>query len=325
MDSTQIDCGLKTDRVAWCNAVLTRFKEESSNLVWDLVTGDETWIYCYDPKTKQQSTVWVSSQPGKRPALPYESYAQQTSSFMPKCADFFTFSYLWIVVPAEKFEDIIENVLLEEMPLVALRVFFCKTCKWNKIVIHRLLIGICNFVQFQPMMLHHIVETYCSTFKELQWVDAQLATSEMNRHVSTRLPQPFRRETSINPLILVCWQCNVLEKIVLHGYWLWQYDLLGMARLRHSTLRHLEVSATYQKEMGCRVITEAMTILPVFVGKEERNVDPSFIKQMNDCLNFEWRPCLPWNQLHPALGPHSNETLRSDYVRNEIMTPLGVT
>ncbi|GBP02676.1 hypothetical protein EVAR_70506_1 [Eumeta japonica] len=27
------------------------------NLVWNIVTGDETRIYCYDPKTKQQSTV----------------------------------------------------------------------------------------------------------------------------------------------------------------------------------------------------------------------------------------------------------------------------
>ncbi|GBP41510.1 hypothetical protein EVAR_24429_1 [Eumeta japonica] len=39
--------------------MLTRFKEGASNLVWDIVTGDETWIYCYDLKTKQQSTVWV--------------------------------------------------------------------------------------------------------------------------------------------------------------------------------------------------------------------------------------------------------------------------
>lgn len=49
----------KTDRVTWCRAMLTRFNEGASNLVWDIVTGDETWIYCYDPKTKQQSSVWV--------------------------------------------------------------------------------------------------------------------------------------------------------------------------------------------------------------------------------------------------------------------------
>ncbi|GBP06135.1 hypothetical protein EVAR_3520_1 [Eumeta japonica] len=31
--------------------MLTRFKKGASNLVWDIVTGDETWIYCYDLKT----------------------------------------------------------------------------------------------------------------------------------------------------------------------------------------------------------------------------------------------------------------------------------
>ncbi|GBP73667.1 hypothetical protein EVAR_103948_1 [Eumeta japonica] len=29
----------------------SRFKEGASNLVWDIVKGDETWIYCYDSKT----------------------------------------------------------------------------------------------------------------------------------------------------------------------------------------------------------------------------------------------------------------------------------
>lgn len=27
--------------------------------MYDICTGDESWIYCYDPDTKQQSTVWV--------------------------------------------------------------------------------------------------------------------------------------------------------------------------------------------------------------------------------------------------------------------------
>ncbi|GBP39144.1 hypothetical protein EVAR_27104_1 [Eumeta japonica] len=39
--------------------MLTKFEERTSNLVWDIVTGGETWIYSYDPKTKQQWTVWI--------------------------------------------------------------------------------------------------------------------------------------------------------------------------------------------------------------------------------------------------------------------------
>ncbi|GBP62494.1 hypothetical protein EVAR_44733_1 [Eumeta japonica] len=50
----------KTDCVTWYNATLTKFKEGASNLVWNIVTNDEIWIYCYDPKTKQKLTVWVS-------------------------------------------------------------------------------------------------------------------------------------------------------------------------------------------------------------------------------------------------------------------------
>ncbi|GBP29070.1 hypothetical protein EVAR_10886_1 [Eumeta japonica] len=49
----------KTDSVTWSNAILTRFKEGASNLVWVIVTGDKTWIYCYNSKKKQQSTVWI--------------------------------------------------------------------------------------------------------------------------------------------------------------------------------------------------------------------------------------------------------------------------
>ncbi|GBP16178.1 hypothetical protein EVAR_9893_1 [Eumeta japonica] len=30
-----------------------------SNSVWHIVTGGDTWIYYYDPKTEQQSTVWL--------------------------------------------------------------------------------------------------------------------------------------------------------------------------------------------------------------------------------------------------------------------------
>lgn len=49
----------KQARVKWCTENLKRFNSGNSNLVYDIVTGDETWIYSYEPQTKQQSTVWV--------------------------------------------------------------------------------------------------------------------------------------------------------------------------------------------------------------------------------------------------------------------------
>ena len=46
-------------RVDWCHSMMERFDQGRSRRVWDIVTGDETWIYQYDPETKQQSSVWV--------------------------------------------------------------------------------------------------------------------------------------------------------------------------------------------------------------------------------------------------------------------------
>jgi [histone H3]-lysine36 N-dimethyltransferase SETMAR len=51
--------GQKEARVKWCQETLKRFNSGSSNLVYDIVSGDESWIYSYEPETKQQSTVWV--------------------------------------------------------------------------------------------------------------------------------------------------------------------------------------------------------------------------------------------------------------------------
>ena len=34
------------------------FARNESDFLGKLVTGDETWIYCYDPETKEQSKEW---------------------------------------------------------------------------------------------------------------------------------------------------------------------------------------------------------------------------------------------------------------------------
>lgn len=55
----------KQARVKWCEETLERFNSGASNLVYDIVTGDESWIYSYEPETKQQSTVWVFQEEAK--------------------------------------------------------------------------------------------------------------------------------------------------------------------------------------------------------------------------------------------------------------------
>ncbi|KYN31822.1 hypothetical protein ALC56_13961 [Trachymyrmex septentrionalis] len=49
----------KQARVKWSKEMLKKFNRGRSNLVYNIVTGDETWIYSYEPESKQQSTVCI--------------------------------------------------------------------------------------------------------------------------------------------------------------------------------------------------------------------------------------------------------------------------
>lgn len=49
----------KQARVQWCHDMMAKFDAGLSRRVYDIVTGDESWVYQYDPETKRQSTVWV--------------------------------------------------------------------------------------------------------------------------------------------------------------------------------------------------------------------------------------------------------------------------
>ena len=46
-------------RVEWCEFMLRKFNGGCSKLTWEVLTGDETCIYRYDPGTKMQSAVWL--------------------------------------------------------------------------------------------------------------------------------------------------------------------------------------------------------------------------------------------------------------------------
>ena len=49
----------KRGRVSWCQSMLRRFDGGESRAVWDIVSGDETWVYTFDPESKQQSFQWT--------------------------------------------------------------------------------------------------------------------------------------------------------------------------------------------------------------------------------------------------------------------------
>ncbi|CAH1962309.1 unnamed protein product [Acanthoscelides obtectus] len=48
----------KAARVNWCQKTLDRFNSGNSKNVYSIVSGDESWIYCYEPENKRQSAVW---------------------------------------------------------------------------------------------------------------------------------------------------------------------------------------------------------------------------------------------------------------------------
>ena len=56
----------KKARVDWCCEMRLRFENGMSRRVSEIITGDETWIYQYDPENKRQSSVLVFSE-GKMP------------------------------------------------------------------------------------------------------------------------------------------------------------------------------------------------------------------------------------------------------------------
>ena len=49
----------KKARVDWSKEMLKKYDRGASKHVYDIVTGGESWIYAYEPESKQQSTVWV--------------------------------------------------------------------------------------------------------------------------------------------------------------------------------------------------------------------------------------------------------------------------
>ncbi|UYV66387.1 VEPH1 [Cordylochernes scorpioides] len=53
----KIELTKKLGHVKCSKFMLKKFDEDKSKAVFNIITGDETWIYNFDPETKQQSTL----------------------------------------------------------------------------------------------------------------------------------------------------------------------------------------------------------------------------------------------------------------------------
>lgn len=87
----------KEARVSWCKEMIAKYDGGASKDVYSIVTGDESWIYAYEPETKQQSTVWVFQDELKPTKV---ARARSTSKQMVAC--FFGKSGLVATVPLKE-------------------------------------------------------------------------------------------------------------------------------------------------------------------------------------------------------------------------------
>ena len=76
----------KRQRVSWCQSMLRRFDGGESRAVCDIVSGDETWVYTFDPESKQQSFQWtpVGSPPPLKAARSRSVTKQMVAVFVSR-------------------------------------------------------------------------------------------------------------------------------------------------------------------------------------------------------------------------------------------------
>ena len=60
----------KVGSVQWCLTMLEKYNSECANSTGNIVSGDETWVYQFDPETITQSSVWLF--PGDTPPLKFK-------------------------------------------------------------------------------------------------------------------------------------------------------------------------------------------------------------------------------------------------------------
>jgi len=75
----------KAHRVSVCRELKQQARDDP-NFIYNIITGDETWVYGYDPDTKQQSSQW------KSPNSPRPRKARQVRSDVKSMLIFFSTS-----------------------------------------------------------------------------------------------------------------------------------------------------------------------------------------------------------------------------------------
>ncbi|CAH1960666.1 unnamed protein product [Acanthoscelides obtectus] len=93
----------KAASVNWCQKTLDRFNSGNSKNMYSIVSGDESWIYCYEPENKRQSAVWVlqgKEKPTKEVIRSLSVSKKMVATFVTVTADWYT-TICWTKVITE--------------------------------------------------------------------------------------------------------------------------------------------------------------------------------------------------------------------------------
>ncbi|XP_061384808.1 F-box only protein 33 [Danaus plexippus] len=204
-----------------------------------------------------------------------------------------------VSVNPEVFDVILHSVFVEGLHLVSLKAMFCKTLHTG--------------------VLQRAVRLYKSTLTELVWADAPYDSTEFFQRIIKQHADPEEMTMcNVNPLILLCWQCTHLKRLVVHGYWVWQYDLLGFVRLRNSSLEELDISAIYNRQSRFSTAICSENVVRVLTRDVQKPLESEFIDLVNSDTRFPWQP-VPWEKLHPALRAAATTEEVAHYVTQEIL------
>ncbi|XP_013164041.1 PREDICTED: uncharacterized protein LOC106115258 isoform X1 [Papilio xuthus] len=198
-----------------------------------------------------------------------------------------------ICVPESKFNKVMTNVLVEELPLTSIKVMFCKT--------------------LHLPMIKQLTTHYKKSLRELVWVDSPFHPIDDREILKSELRDDSYAMFNMNPLVLLCWQCNQLQRLVLHGYWIWHYDLVGCVRLR--CLEQLDVSAVEVRETHYLRLRGGAPG-HVLTTDTHDNIGREILHHINKYMNVKWRP-RSWRKLHRAVRGQATHEDRVDYMLQE--------
>lgn len=83
MGAKIVDYRLQGDKVKASRKFLTRYRKEGDDVLNRIITNDETWLFLFDPETKEQSRQW------KAPCSPPPKKARRSKSIGKQMYIFF--------------------------------------------------------------------------------------------------------------------------------------------------------------------------------------------------------------------------------------------